>query len=79
MYSDLKLKTSPTQGMFNFIRQIQMTDDLRKNGTVRRAGVNLMVMNDKEKCFEELQTRILQTITYLNRIEPEQINLTVEK
>ena len=65
--------------MFNFTRQIQMSTDFIKNGTGRLAGVDLMRMDDNEKSFDELHTRIIQTISYLNRINPKQINGTEQK
>ena len=56
-----------------------MTTDFIKNGTGRLAGVDLMKMDDDEKSFDELHTRIIKTISYLNRIDPEQINGSEEK
>ncbi len=79
MPPSLILNASLAPDMFNFTRQIQMTTDFIKNGTGRLASVDLMKMDDDEKSFDELHTRIIKTISYLNRINPEQINGSEEK
>lgn len=78
--SDASILTARlTPDMLDFTRQIQMSTDFIKSGTGRLAGVDLMRMDDNEKSFDELHTRIIQTISYLNRISPDQINGTEKK
>ena len=79
LHTDFILNASLAPDMFNFTRQIQMTTDFVKNGTGRLAGIDLMKMKDNETSFDELHTRIIRTISYLNSIKPEQINGTEEK
>ena len=79
IHDGLILTAKLAPDMFNFTRQIQMSTDFIKNGTGRLAGVDLMRMDDNEKSFDELHTRIIQTISYLNKITPEQINGTEQK
>ena len=76
---DLILNASLAPDMLNFTRQIQITTDFIKNGSGRLAGIDLMKIEDNEKTFEELHSRIIKVISYLNQIKPEQINGTEKK
>ncbi len=58
---------------FSLVRQIQTACDNAKNGTSRIAGIEAPKMEDNEKTFAELKTRIANTITYLRTIKPEQL------
>ena len=60
--------------MWNFTRQVQMTTDYIKNGVARLAEVKFETFKDDENSLEELQTRLIKTISCLNEIKPEQIN-----
>tara|TARA_Y100000589_G_C26987273_1_gene561103 strand:+ start:133 stop:663 length:531 start_codon:yes stop_codon:yes gene_type:complete len=68
----LNAKLAPD--MLNFTRQVQLSTDFMKNGVGRLAGIKLKRFEDDEKTFEELQTRLIKTISCLNEILPEQIN-----
>ncbi|KIX05339.1 uncharacterized protein Z518_06211 [Rhinocladiella mackenziei CBS 650.93] len=51
--------------------QVQIASDSAKFLAVRVAGVNNMPMEDNEKTFEELQTRITATINFLEAVKKE--------
>ena len=68
------LKSQLAPDMWNFKRQVQATTDFIKNGVFRLAGQQLKLFQDDEESLEELQTRLIKTISYLNQIQPDQIN-----
>ena len=57
--------------MFALTRQVQIASDQAK-GVARLAGVQLPSYADNESSFEELQSRIAKTITFLDTLTPAQ-------
>ena len=49
--------------------QIQRVSDTAKGAAVRVAGAENVAMEDTEKSFEDLQTRISRTIDFLNGVD----------
>ena len=60
--------------MFAFIRQVQITTDLAKNGASRLAGVESPRHADDETSIAQLKTRIQATLSHLKTIDPAQID-----
>ncbi len=56
--------------MFAFVRQVQVTADLAKNGASRLAGVEPPRHADDETTLAQLKTRIEATLRYLETIDP---------
>lgn len=65
--------------MFAFARQIQITTDIIKGGAARLAGVEIPSYPDTETTFEQLQTRIKNTVKFLQSLAPNQIDGSEEK
>jgi len=65
--------------MLNLIKQVQIACDQAKNGMGRVSGINPPKFADKEKTFQDLYKRISNTIKYLNRIKPEDVNYEQDK
>jgi len=59
--------------MFPLSRQVQITTDIAKGGAARLAGVEIPSFADTETTFDELQTRIEKTISFLKTIKSGQI------
>jgi hypothetical protein len=58
--------------MFPLIKQIQTAGDLAKGTAARLAGMEPPKMEDNEKTFAELQTRLGKTVSFLETLKPEQ-------
>jgi len=58
--------------MFDLIKQRQIASDNAKGISARRAGMEPPKMEDTEKNFSELSSRIEKTITFLETLKPEQ-------
>jgi hypothetical protein len=65
----LELRVAPD--MFPFVRQIQMTTDTAKGAVARLTGKTAPVFADNEKSWEELYTRIDNTINFITSCKPE--------
>ncbi|MEM8778305.1 MAG: DUF1993 domain-containing protein [Cyanobacteria bacterium P01_G01_bin.49] len=65
--------------MFPLSRQVQIASDIAKRGAARLAGVEPPAMEDDEATFDELITRLQETIAYLKTLTPEQIDGTEAK
>ena len=76
---DCVLRASLAPDMWNFTKQVQTSTDFMKNGSARLAGIELQRVPDNETSFEGLQTRIIKTISFLNQINPDQINESENK
>ncbi len=65
---DVLLNSRLAPDQFNLVRQVQIACDTAKLGTARLAGKLNEAPNhaDTEKTLAELQTRITETIAYLN-------------
>lgn len=58
--------------MFPFVKQIQIATDHAKGSSARLAGVENPKMEDTETTVAQLQTRIDNTIAFLNTLTPAQ-------
>jgi len=56
--------------MLPLIRQVQIAGDFAKGVPGRLAGVELPVFEDNEQSFAELQTRIQNTLAFINDLDP---------
>ena len=60
--------------MFPMSRQVQSACDTAKGVVARLAGVEVPVHEDTEQTFEELKARIAKTITFIETIQPAQVD-----
>jgi uncharacterized protein len=60
--------------MLPFIRQIQIAADLAKGAAARLAGVEVPKHDDTEKTFADLKARITNTATFVQSIQPSDID-----
>ena len=60
--------------MFPFVRQIQIAADLAKGAAARLAGVEVPKHDDTEKTFADLKARITNTVTFVQSIQPSDID-----
>jgi hypothetical protein len=58
--------------MFPLIRQVQIATDFAKSVSARLAGVDVLAYDDNEQSFTELQGRIGKTLSFIERLTPEQ-------
>ncbi len=58
--------------MFTLTRQVQVACDFAKSVSARLAGVAVPAFEDKEASFEELQSRIAQTLAFIQGLTPAQ-------
>jgi len=65
--------------MFPLARQVQLVSDTAKSGAGRLAGAEFPAFEDKETTFQELLERIRKTVTYLQTLQPAQIDCSEEK
>jgi hypothetical protein len=65
--------------MFPLTRQVQLASDIAKSGAGRLAGAEFPAFEDKETTFQELLERIRNTVTYLQTLQPAQIDGSEEK
>ncbi len=62
------LQASLYPDMFNLIRQVQIAADFAKGVTARLAGMDVPAYEDNETTFEELQSRISDTINFISNV-----------
>jgi hypothetical protein len=60
--------------MFPMSRQVQSACDTAKGAVARLAGVEVPVHEDTEQTFEELKARIAKTISFIQTIQPAQVD-----
>ena len=60
--------------MFPLARQVQIATDTVRSGAGRLAGVEFPAYEDKEVTFQELVLRVRNTVTYLESLQPAQID-----
>lgn len=60
--------------MFPLVRQVQIATDTARSGAARLAGAEFPAYEDKETTFAELAARIRNTVTYLQTLQPAQID-----
>ena len=65
--------------MFDLAHQIQIACDVSKKAAARLSGIEAPSFEDNEASFEELQTRISNTIKFLESVPADQIDGTEEK
>ncbi len=65
--------------MFPLSRQVQSACDTAKGAVARLAGVEVPVHEDTEQTFEELKARIARTITFIETIQPAQVDGSEER
>ena len=65
--------------MFPMSRQVQSACDTAKGAVARLAGVEVPVHEDTEQTFEELKARIARTITFIETIQPAQVDGSEDK
>ena len=65
--------------MFPMSRQVQSACDTAKGAVARLAGVEIPVHEDTEQTFEELKARIAKTITFIQTIQPAQVDGSEDK
>ncbi|MFC4312390.1 DUF1993 family protein [Steroidobacter flavus] len=65
--------------MFPLVRQVQIATDTARSGAGRLAGVEFPAYEDKEATFQDLALRIRNTITYLESLQPAQIDGSEDK
>lgn len=65
--------------MFPLSRQVQIACDIAKRGAARLAGLSPEVQEDTEVSFDELIARVKGVISFLETVQPEQIDGTEEK
>ena len=65
--------------MFPMSRQVQSACDTAKGAVARLAGVEIPVHEDTEQTFEELKARIARTITFIQTIQPAQVDGSEDK
>lgn len=58
--------------MFALLRQVQVASDFAKSVAARLANVEVPKLDDNEKTFAELQTRITWVVTFLDGLQPSQ-------
>lgn len=58
--------------MFDLVKQVQIASDNAKGISARLAGLEPPKMEDTEKSFTELSTRIEKTVAFLETLKPEQ-------
>ena len=57
--------------MFALTRQVQLASDFAKGGAARVAGVDVPSYADTEASFDELDARILKTVSFITSIPKE--------
>jgi hypothetical protein len=68
----LFLESRLAPDMFPLGKQVQVVADNAKGAAARLAGVPVPTMEDTEKTFDELITRLAMTIAFLRTLQPEQ-------
>jgi len=64
--------------MFPLVKQIQVAADGAKGTAARLAGMEPPKMEDNEKTFAELRTRLEKTVEFLETLKPEQFENSAE-
>ncbi|MES2500168.1 MAG: DUF1993 domain-containing protein [Pseudomonadota bacterium] len=59
--------------MYPLTRQVQIATDMSKGAAARLAGVEIPKYEDDETTFEQLQTRIAETLAFIATIKAEQL------
>ena len=70
---DALLSARLSPDMFPFKRQVQIATDFAKAAPARLAGLTPPMLDDNEKTFADLKTRIAKTLDFMGGAKPEQI------
>jgi uncharacterized protein len=65
--------------MFPLVRQVQIATDTARSGAARLAGAEYPAYEDNETTFAQLIARIRNTVTYLESLQPSQIDGSEDK
>ncbi|MEL7067761.1 MAG: DUF1993 domain-containing protein [Cyanobacteria bacterium J06581_3] len=65
--------------MFPLSKQVQIASDIARRGVSRLAGVEAPSVEDNETTFEELITRLKETVAYLDTMSAQQLDGSAEK
>jgi hypothetical protein len=65
--------------MFALARQVQATADMAKNATARLAGITPPRFEDNETTLEQLKSRLVKTLAFLNTLDASQIDASTER
>ena len=65
--------------MFPLSRQVQIACDTAKGAVARLAGADIPKHDDAEQTLAELKARIAKTITFIESVQPAQIDGTEDK
>ncbi|MEL7360262.1 MAG: DUF1993 domain-containing protein [Cyanobacteria bacterium J06560_6] len=65
--------------MFPLSKQVQIASDIARRGVSRLAGVEAPSVEDDETTFEELITRLKETVAYLDTMSAQQLDDSAEK
>ncbi|MEO8400492.1 MAG: DUF1993 domain-containing protein [Gammaproteobacteria bacterium] len=77
--SEELLQATLFSNMFNLTRQVQIAADFAKGVSARLAGVEVPSYEDSETSFDELQTRISKTLTFIGSLAPLQMDGSEER
>ncbi|HQC29417.1 MAG TPA: DUF1993 domain-containing protein [Methylotenera sp.] len=70
---DVLLNARLFPDMYPLVRQVQIATDMSKGAAARLANVEIPKFEDNETTFDELQTRIANTIAFIDSIQPAQL------
>lgn len=65
--------------MFPLARQVQIACDVSKGAAARLSGIEAPTYEDNEASFEELQTRITNTLKFLESVPADKVDGTEDK
>ena len=65
--------------MFPMARQVQAACDTAKGAVARLAGIQIPAHEDTEQTFEELKARIAKTISFIQTVQPAQVDGSEER
>jgi uncharacterized protein len=65
--------------MFPMVRQVQAACDAAKGAVARLAGVEAPKHEDTEQSFADLKARIAKTITFIQSVQPAQVDGSEDK
>lgn len=70
---DTFLQASLFPDMFNLTRQVQIATDFAKGVTARLAGIEVPAYEDAEESFQDLKSRIANTVQFISSVDPTKI------
>ncbi len=73
------LQTRLAPDMFPFVRQVQVANDIAKNGMARLAGVEPPKFEDNETSMEQLKSRLARTVAFLKSLDRSSIDASSDR